>query len=80
MDLREKGWLYYSDSWHPFWRAEVNGKPTQVYAANMGYKAIALEPGHNEVRFEFYSSILRWAHFLLSLQGIGWCVFFCSEC
>ncbi|MBI4549747.1 MAG: hypothetical protein HY714_02350 [Candidatus Omnitrophica bacterium] len=50
---RKSIWIYYSDIWHPGWRASVNGRPAPVWRANLGYKAVRLEPGANEIHFYF---------------------------
>ncbi|MBI1953296.1 MAG: hypothetical protein HYS41_04150, partial [Candidatus Omnitrophica bacterium] len=31
-------WAFYSDVWHPFWKAKVNGRPVPVARANLAYK------------------------------------------
>lgn len=45
--------LYYADGYHPEWAAEVDGTPTEVVRASLGYKAIAVPPGRSEIRFQF---------------------------
>jgi hypothetical protein len=44
-------WLYYADSWHPFWKARVNGKESDIARANLAFKAVRLEKGLNRVSF-----------------------------
>lgn len=63
---RSSAWLYYSDVWHPFWKATVNGKARDVVRANVGYKAVRLDPGKNEVHFFFDSKLLTCLQFFLS--------------
>jgi hypothetical protein len=71
-------WLLYSDMWHPSWRAEVNGKPVPVYAANLAYKAVPLVPGDNKVRFYFHAPLLVFMHWFFAWNAlavigvIGW--------
>jgi hypothetical protein len=50
--------MFYSDVWHPWWRATVNGASAPVYRANGAYKAIRIEPGENLVHFHFHSGLL----------------------
>src|SRR5262249_22425913 len=49
-------WMSYADVWHPSSRATGNGKPVQIYRAQMAYKAVPLDRGENVVSFEFDSS------------------------
>jgi hypothetical protein len=51
-------WMFYSDVWHPWWRATVNGLPAPVYRANVAYKAVRIQPGENTVHFRFTSVFL----------------------
>jgi hypothetical protein len=58
-------WMFYSDVWHPWWRATVNGTPVPVHQANIAYKAVQIGAGENIVHFRFHSRSLS----LLSLLG-----------
>jgi hypothetical protein len=70
----ESAWLLYSDVWHPFWRATVNGKETPVYKANLAYKAIKLEKGFNAVHFYFKSGLSSAFHLIFCLNALLWFV------
>ncbi|PKN53236.1 MAG: hypothetical protein CVU55_03230 [Deltaproteobacteria bacterium HGW-Deltaproteobacteria-13] len=70
----ESAWLLYSDVWHPFWRATVNGKETPVYKANLAYKAVKLEKGFNAVHFYFKSGLISAFHLLFCLNALLWFV------
>lgn len=50
-------WLYYTDTWHPNWTANVDGRSTPVYRANYAYKAVLIPPGGQTVEFRFVN---RW--------------------
>ena len=63
-------WLFYSDVWHPFWKATVNGRPVEVFKASLAYKAVLLDAGRNLVHFFFHS----WLFSLLATL-IGWNAF-----
>jgi len=67
-------WLLYSDVWHPFWRATVNGKEKPVYKANLAYKAVKLEKGANEVHFYFKSGLLSGLYFVFGLNALFWLI------
>lgn len=48
--------LYYSDTYHPHWRAYVNGKETPIIKSNIGYKSIVIPNGVSDVMFKFGNS------------------------
>lgn len=50
----EGAWLYYADSYHPGWRAWVNGKEVPIVRANLAFKAIRLDEGAQRVRFAYW--------------------------
>jgi len=64
----QAAWLFYSDVWHPLWRATVNGKNTPVFKANLAYKAVKIEPGPNKVHFYFKSRLMSVHLFYLRVK------------
>lgn len=48
-----KTFLFLSESYYPGWQATVNGKPTPIYRANYAFRALLLEPGDHQVRFDY---------------------------
>jgi hypothetical protein len=51
-------YLVLSESYYPGWRAEVDGKPAEVFPANHLIQAIRLPPGNHVVRFSYRSRFL----------------------
>jgi hypothetical protein len=49
------GFLVLNDVWHPWWRAEVNGRPADILKANVLFRAVALAPeaARHHVHFAF---------------------------
>jgi hypothetical protein len=47
------GWLVLNDPWHPWWFADVGGKPVPILKANVIMRAVELPPGTHTVRFSF---------------------------
>ena len=72
---RDGAWLFYSDVWHPFWKATVNGEPVEVFKANLAYKAVPIGPGKNVVRFWFHSGLLSFLFVVFGINSIFWVVF-----
>ncbi|MBI1952976.1 MAG: hypothetical protein HYS41_02510, partial [Candidatus Omnitrophica bacterium] len=63
---------FYSDVWHPFWKAKVNGRPVPVARANLAYKAVPILPGENRVHFFFESKALVWAYRFFGINALIW--------
>jgi len=64
-------WLLYSDVWHPFWKAWVNGKPVNIYRANLAYKAVQLDPGNNTVEFRISAPNITASYYGLMVYSIA---------
>ena len=47
--------LYYSDAFHPGWKAFVNGQEVPVARTNFAFKSILLQAGDNTVKFVFFN-------------------------
>jgi len=47
------GFLVLNDNWHPWWFGTVDGKPADIYRANVLFRAIQVPAGKHLVRFEF---------------------------
>jgi hypothetical protein len=54
VDAPAGGLLVLNDVWHPWWRASLDGAATTILRANVLFRAVALPPGHHQVRFEFH--------------------------
>jgi hypothetical protein len=51
--LSEPGFLVFTDSYYPGWKAYIDGKETKVYRANYAFKAVVADAGQHEIIFEF---------------------------
>ncbi len=67
-------WMFYSDIWHPQWQATVNGKPAEVFKANLAYKAVLLEAGENKIHFYFKSKWISFFYFLTEINALFWLI------
>jgi hypothetical protein len=43
------GVLYVADTYYPGWEATIDGQPTPIYRANVGFRAVILPPGSHTV-------------------------------
>jgi hypothetical protein len=55
------GWVVLNDPWHPWWFAEIDGRPTELLRANVLFRAVAVPPGQHVVRFTFRPLAGAWA-------------------
>ena len=63
-------YLVLSEVYYPGWRAEVDGRPTQILPANFAFRAVYLEPGAHHVRMFFLPA--TWIVGLV-ISIITWC-------
>ncbi len=47
------GWVVLNDLWHPYWFAEVDGKPAPIERANVLFRAVEVPAGKHTVVFRF---------------------------
>lgn len=70
--------LYFSESYHPFWRATVDGEQAKIYRANLAMRAVYVPAGKHEVTLSYHSAPFLWGSrisllALLVLAGaLGW--------
>jgi hypothetical protein len=48
------------DAYDPGWHATVDGRPSEVLRANVGFRAVALPPGKHTVEFLYRPSSIVW--------------------
>jgi len=61
VDSPDGGWAVLNDLWHPWWYADLDGKPVQLLRANVLFRAVAVPPGQHEIRFSFRPLQGGWA-------------------
>lgn len=47
------GWVVLNDLWHPYWFAEVDGKPAPIERANVLFRAVEVPAGKHAIVFRF---------------------------
>ena len=52
-DSPDGGYVVLNDVWHPWWRAEVDGRPVEIERANVLFRAVAVPPGRHRLVMEF---------------------------
>ena len=61
VDSPDGGWAVLNDVWHPWWYADLDGKPAELLQANVLFRAVAVPPGHHEVHLSFRPLKGGWA-------------------
>jgi hypothetical protein len=53
VDAARDSWLILADTDYPGWRALVDDAETPVYRANLNFRAVQVDAGSHEIRFEY---------------------------
>ena len=53
VDAKTAGLLVLSDTYYPGWKADLDGKPVQIFRANGVMRAVAVPAGPHTIRFEY---------------------------
>ena len=64
------GFLVAVMTWYPGWRAEVDGRPANLYRTNYGFMGLPLEPGLHRVRLIYDPASVR-VGFWQTLVGLA---------
>ncbi len=55
------GFVVLNDLWHPWWFADMDGRPAKIMRANVLFRAVEVPPGAHRVRFVFRPLAGAWA-------------------
>ncbi len=65
-------WLLYLDAYAPDWKAYIDGKETDIYRGNIGFKAVHVSPGVHNVQMKYLPLQVMWSFgFLILIEVIG---------
>ncbi|MBI3971145.1 MAG: YfhO family protein [Chloroflexi bacterium] len=71
VDAHDASWLFLGDTFHPAWRAHVDGVPRRVYEANAMFRAVAVPAGKHEVVFRYEPASLQWGALITLTTGVA---------
>jgi len=63
-------WLVYADSYHPGWKAFVNGQKEPIYKADLAFKALYLNSGRSTVKFIYQNGLHSFISYLIAGYGL----------
>jgi Bacterial membrane protein YfhO len=66
--------LVFADSFYPGWVADVDGRKTPIYRANMAQRAIVVPAGDHNVRFRFVPLTIVVGFWVSLAALVGFCV------
>jgi hypothetical protein len=52
-DMRAAGHVVVLEAWDPGWQARCDGRPVPLLRANVGFRAVAVPPGHHEIEMTY---------------------------
>ncbi|MBF0440536.1 MAG: hypothetical protein HQK54_01405, partial [Oligoflexales bacterium] len=70
----DSGWLYYADSWDPYWIAKIDGRQATLLKANLQFKAVFVPSGEHMVTFSHRPNIFNFtiiASYILQFGCLG---------
>jgi hypothetical protein len=69
--VRGSGLLVVSDTWHPGWRATIDGVEAPVHRANHMFRGVFIPAGEHTVRFDYWPVNFGWH---LAASALGLCI------
>lgn len=66
------GWVVIAQSWHPGWRARLEGRQLPVFRANHAFQAVPVPAGESVLSLDFRDPPARWGIVLSLLTGVFW--------
>ncbi len=67
------GWLVLTDAHYPGWRASVNGETVEIQRADILFRAVPIQAGIHQVRFEYRPFTVQMG-LLISSVGLACCI------
>jgi uncharacterized membrane protein YfhO len=70
VEMACKGLLIVSDNWYPGWRAEVDGRPAEIWKVNTVIRGVVVNAGKHNVAMR-YRPFSVYFGFAFTLVGLG---------
>lgn len=66
----DDSWLVYADSFHPGWKATIDGKTTSVLAAYGAFKSVRIPAGKHIIALKFKNGIHSLCSYFVAIFGL----------
>ena len=63
-----------SESWYPYWQADLDGQPTELLRVNCGLLGVAIRPGPHEIQLHYRPPTIYAGAGIVSLIGLLICL------
>jgi hypothetical protein len=73
-DTVDTQYLVLSDTYHPWWRAKIDGKRTEVLKANLALRAVVVPQGRHEIEFYLVPVSFYWGAGITFTTIVGGCI------
>jgi hypothetical protein len=60
VETRRPALLYLAETYHPYWRATLDGAPAKIYRANLSMRAVYVSPGRHELKMSYVCKPYIW--------------------
>jgi len=77
-EARREGWLLLLDAYYPGWKAEVDGKPVEIYRADGFFRAVKIPAGKHVITFSYFPDIFRNSLYVSGAGFLLWLVLLCA--
>ena len=67
----QPGILMWSESYHPYWRVQVDGQMSRLLRVNHAFLGVRVPAGKHRVLFEFGPYPWRWIGAVVSLASLA---------
>lgn len=71
VDFVQSGILMWSESYHPYWRVQIDGKPSRLLRVNHAFVGVRVPAGRHRVSFEFGPYPWRWIGAIVSVASLA---------
>ncbi len=64
IQTQSPGYLVLADNYYPGWKATVDGLKTEIYNADICFRAVQVPAGKHEIRFFYEPASFRWGAYI----------------
>ena len=73
-EAKREGWLLLLDAYYPGWKAEVDGRPVEIFRADGFFRAVKIPAGKHVVSFSYFPDIFKRSLYVSGAGFLVWLV------